>query len=118
MVMVGGLKKVGSGMQLLLATGAAAVALVWLTARTGDFTALWLTPDQQARRAYEALEFQAAFERFEDPSWKGVAAYRSGLYADSAAAFGRLNKYPIFYLIFNTLWHCGITLTSSRCSSP
>lgn len=78
----------GSG--LALVTVAAAAILAWQAWRGGDFDSLWLTPDQQARRAYENLEFQDAYERFEDPAWKGVAAYDSGLYAESAAAFGRL----------------------------
>ena len=90
-------KAFGAVAQLLVATAAAAAVLAWLTLTTGDFASLWLSNDQQARRAYEALEFQDAFERFEDPAWKGVAAYRSGLYAESAAAFGRLGTAQGFY---------------------
>ena len=75
----------------------AAIALAWQLSRVGDFESLWLTPDQQARRAYEALEFQEAFERFEDPAWKGAAAYDSGLYEESAAAFGRIPTAVGFY---------------------
>ena len=75
----------------------AAIALAWQFSRVGDFGSLWLTPDQQARRAYEALEFQEAFERFEDPAWKGAAAYDSGLYEESAAAFGRIPTTVGFY---------------------
>jgi Ca-activated chloride channel family protein len=67
-----------------------AAMLVWQGVRAGDFLSLWLTPDQQARRAYDALEFRQAYERFEDPAWKGVAAYDSGLYEESATAFGRI----------------------------
>jgi Ca-activated chloride channel family protein len=76
--------------QVLLVTVTAAVILIVLASRYGDFAALWLTPDQQARRAYEQLEFVEAFERFEDPVWKGVAAYQAGRYEESAAAFGRV----------------------------
>ena len=64
--------------------------MVWQQVQAGDFMSLWLTPDQQARRAYEALDFREAWERFEDPAWKGVAAYDSGLYEESASAFGRI----------------------------
>jgi Ca-activated chloride channel family protein len=56
-----------------------------------------MTPDQQARHLYEGLEFQEAYERFEDPAWKGVAAYDSGLYAESATAFGRTPTAEGFY---------------------
>jgi len=75
----------------------AAIAFAWQFSRVGNFESLWLTPDQQARRAYESLEFPEAFERFEDPAWKGVAAYDSGLYEESAAAFGRIPTAVGFY---------------------
>jgi Ca-activated chloride channel family protein len=75
----------------------AATAFAWQFSRVGDFELLWLTPDQQARRAYEDLEFREAYEHFEDPAWKGVAAYDSGLYEESAAAFGRIPTAVGFY---------------------
>jgi len=75
----------------------AAAALAWQALQAGDFISLWLNPDQQARLAYERLEFQDAYGRFEDPAWKGVAAYDSGLYEDSAAAFGRMATAEGFY---------------------
>ena len=75
----------------------AATALAWQLSRLGSFESLWQTPDQQARRVYEALEFQQAYELFEDPSWKGVAAYDSGFYEESAAAFGRIPTAVGFY---------------------
>ena len=78
------------GAALTLITFVAGVALAWQGWRAGDFVSLWLTPDQRARLAYEKLEFPEAFELFEDPAWKGVAAYDSGLYSESAAAFGRM----------------------------
>jgi Ca-activated chloride channel family protein len=80
-----------------IATMLAGAALAWQFVTVGDFTALWLTPDQQARLAYENLEFPEAYKRFEDPAWKGVAAYDSGLYTESAAAFGRLPTAVGFY---------------------
>ena len=85
------------GAALALVTMVAAGLLVWQQLKTGDFLSLWLTPDQQARRAYEALAFREAWERFEDPAWKGVAAYDSGLYEESAAAFGRIATAEGFY---------------------
>jgi len=42
------------------------------------FVDLWLTPDQQGRRAWEAGDYATAAERFEDPLWRGLAAYRAG----------------------------------------
>ena len=81
----------------IIVTLLAAAALAWQLSRVGDFGSLWLTPDQQARFAYEALAFPEAFERFEDPAWKGVAAYDSGLYEESAASFGRIPTAVGFY---------------------
>jgi Ca-activated chloride channel family protein len=77
-------------MQLLIVTLLAGATLAWQTWRHGDFAGLWFTPDQLAQRAYDNLRFQRAAERFEDPAWKGVAEYRSGLYEASAASFGRI----------------------------
>ena len=88
---------VGFVSALAAVTLVAAGVLAWQGVKVGDFRSLWLTPDQQARRAYEALEFRQAYERFEDAAWKGVAAYDSGLYEDSAAAFGRIATAEGFY---------------------
>ena len=82
---------------LTLITIVAAALLAWQAWRAGDLISLWLTPDQQGRRAYESLEFQEAYEHFEDPAWKGVAAYDSGLYPESADAFGRMPTAEAFF---------------------
>ena len=89
--------RISFSVAVLIVTLIAGGALVWQTTQVGNFISLWLTPDQQARLAYEALEFRDAYERFEDPAWKGVAAYSSGLYEESAAAFGRIAAAEGFY---------------------
>ena len=91
------------GVQILAVTAVAAALLGWQTWRHGDFVGLWFTPDQQAQRAYDRLEFQQAAELFEVPGWKGVAQYRSGLYEDSAASFGRIPTAVGFYNRGNAL---------------
>ncbi|MDO8863058.1 VWA domain-containing protein [Haliea sp. E1-2-M8] len=48
---------------------------------------LWLTPDQQARRALEAGDAERAAALFEDPAWAGTAAYAAGDYAAAAEHF-------------------------------
>jgi len=88
---------VRSGLWLLLLTMLAVAGLAWQSWQVGDFTSLWWTPDQQARRSYDNLEFKDAYEHFEDPAWKGVAAYDSGLYSESAAAFGRIPSAEGFF---------------------
>jgi Ca-activated chloride channel family protein len=92
---------------LALVTLVAGGALAWQMTRVGDFASLWLTPDQQARRAYESLEFREAWERFADPAWKGTAAYDSGLYEESAAAFGRIATAEGFYNRGNAFMKAG-----------
>jgi Ca-activated chloride channel family protein len=92
---------------LLLVTVAGIAAFAWQAHAEGGFLALWLTPDQQARAAFDDRDFPGAFERFEDPAWKGVAAYRSGLYDDSAAAFGRIASAQGFYNRGNAFMKAG-----------
>lgn len=48
------------------------------TTREFRFIDLWLTHDQQGRRAFDRGDYKAAATLFEDPMWKGLAAYRAG----------------------------------------
>lgn len=48
---------------------------------------LWLTPDQQARRALDAGDAERAATLFEHPAWAGTAAYSAGDYAAAAEHF-------------------------------
>jgi Ca-activated chloride channel family protein len=89
--------------QILFVTLLAGAALAWQTWRHGDLIGLWFTPDQQAQRAYANLRFQRAAELFEDPAWKGAASYRSGLYEESAASFGRIPSAVGFFNRGNAL---------------
>ncbi|MEQ9465108.1 MAG: VWA domain-containing protein [Haliea sp.] len=57
------------------------------TARAQAWQDLWLTPDQQARRALEAGDAERAATLFRDPAWGGAAAYESGDYATAAERF-------------------------------
>jgi Ca-activated chloride channel family protein len=93
----------GFGKALALVSLLAAGVLTWQTWRVGSFVSLWLTADQQGRRAYEQRDFPQAFETFADPAWKGVAAYDSGLYEESAAAFGRIPTAQGFFNRGNAL---------------
>ena len=52
-----------------------------------SWVSLWLTPDQQARRHFEAGRFGEAAKRFTEPMWKGAALYRDGQFEEAAAAF-------------------------------
>lgn len=84
-------------MQLTLVTAIAAGLMIWQSSKLGSFTSIWLTPDQQGRLAFDNREFRAAFEHFEDPEWKGISAYYSGLYDDAADSFGRMGDATGFF---------------------
>ncbi|MGD8808163.1 MAG: tetratricopeptide repeat protein [Gammaproteobacteria bacterium] len=78
------------GVQLALVTLAAMLVLAYQTTRVQDFVDLWLTADQQGWLAMRDREWETAVNRFENPGWQGVAAYRGGLYEASADSFGRI----------------------------
>jgi len=92
---------------LAVVTLIASAMLAWQSMQVGDFVSLWWTPDQQARRAYDALEFRDAWQRFEDPAWKGVAAYDAGLYEEAASSFARIATAQGFYNRGNAFMKAG-----------
>jgi len=53
---------------------------------------LWLTPNQQAQRLFDAGDYAAAAARFSDPMRIGAAWYRAGEFERAAAAFGQLSS--------------------------
>lgn len=75
--------------QIFVVTALLAVCILWLWFSGGSWMNLWLTADQQGRRALDALEFQAATELFEDSNWAAIAHYEAGTYAESATLFSR-----------------------------
>ncbi len=72
------------------ATVAALVVIAALSVSATDPVSIWLTPDQQGRLAYDNTEWTAAVELFEDPMWKGTAAYSVGQYDLAAETYGRI----------------------------
>jgi len=67
-------------------------AAIALEAPPWHFMDLWLTRDQQGRRAFEEGDFLAAAALFKDPMWRGVALYRAGRYADAQQAFALVDS--------------------------
>lgn len=57
-----------------------------------SFADLWFTPDQQGRWALEHDDAAVAAERFRDPMWRGVAAYRAGRFQAAAEAFAAVGS--------------------------
>lgn len=85
------------GTQIGIVTLLAATLMVILGVRAERPVSIWLTPDQQARLAYEQNDFARAAELFEDPMWQGAAAYRAGQYALAAETYGRLGTATGFF---------------------
>ena len=85
------------GTQIGIVTLLAAALLLILGARAERPVSIWLTPDQQARLAYEQNDFVRAAELFEDPIWQATAAYRAGQYALAAETYGRLGTATGFF---------------------
>ncbi|HEV7322864.1 MAG TPA: VWA domain-containing protein [Ensifer sp.] len=69
------------------------------------FIDLWLTPDQQGRRAFEHGDFQGSAEKFADPAWRGVALYRAGQFQDAIDAFAESETAESYYNQGNALLH-------------
>lgn len=74
-----------------------AIALIVLSAATTAkaeeaswFRALWLTPDQQGRIAFERGDYAGAAKLFADPMWRGIAAYRAYDFLAAAQAFQQI----------------------------
>ena len=68
---------------------------------------LWLTPDQQGRRAFEQGDFPGAAEKFADPDWRGAALYRAGRFQDAIDAFAETDTAESYYNQGNALMHLG-----------
>ncbi|QII85495.1 VWA domain-containing protein [Bordetella hinzii] len=79
----------GGGVAWMLAL-AAVLAAPPAPVQAGALADAFFTPDQQGWRAFERGDFKQAAERFEDPYWKGRAAYEGGQYPAALAAFARL----------------------------
>lgn len=71
--------------------------------RPFHFIDLWLTRDQQGRRAFERGDFGAAAKLFDDPMWRGVAYYRAGQYADATRAFEQIASTDAQFNLGNAL---------------
>jgi Ca-activated chloride channel family protein len=74
-------------------------------ARADGWRDAFLTPDQQGRWAYERHHYQQAVEHFQDPYWKGLAAYAVGDYASAQHAFAGVNSAPAYFYQGNSYVH-------------
>ncbi len=67
------------------------LAICWLflpmQSKAAEWQDLYLSPQQQAQKAYEQGDFNKAQAKFTDPLWQGNAAYRDGRFADAEAFY-------------------------------
>ncbi|AMR78251.1 VWA domain-containing protein [Cupriavidus nantongensis] len=100
-----------AGVLLALALGAPPEARAQASApatqasavRPWRFVDLWLTHDQQGRRAFEQGDFARAATLFDDPMWRGIAQYRAGQYAQAVQSFARVDSAQADYNQGNAL---------------
>lgn len=70
-------------------------------ARANALVDAFLTPDQQGRWAFEHHHLPAAAAHFQDPYWKGIAAYQAADYDLALASFAQLHTAPAFFYLGN-----------------
>ncbi|HEX5056315.1 MAG TPA: VWA domain-containing protein [Gammaproteobacteria bacterium] len=68
---------------------------------------LWLNDNQQAKRAFDAQQYENAQQRFEDPEWRAASAYRRGDYEQAAQALAATRTADGLYNRGNALAQLG-----------
>lgn len=72
-----------------------------------SWDALWHTPDQQAQAAMDNGELERAATLFQNPNWKGAAAYKNKDYATAAQQYAAQNSIDAQYNYGNALAKVG-----------
>lgn len=68
-----------------------------------DWSSLWQTQQQKAQQAYEQGDYSTAWQEFEDPLWKGNAAYRAQDYAAAEKSYRQSDSADSLYNLGNSL---------------
>ena len=76
-------------------------------ARAALWDDLWLTPDQQAMRALQQGDPEAAAGLFENSEWAGTASYLAGDYEGATEAFSQADSADSWYNRGNALARSG-----------
>jgi Ca-activated chloride channel family protein len=80
-------------------------ALPGQNVQASDLSDAFLTADQQGRWAYEHQHYQKAYDLFQDPYWKGLAAYALGDYASAQVSFARRDDARGYFYQGNSYAH-------------
>lgn len=76
-------------------------------AEAGALADMWLTHDQQGRRAYERGDIERAGKLFDDPMWKGVALYKAGHFQEALDSFALVDTPESWFDQGNALLRLG-----------
>ncbi|PKM11387.1 MAG: hypothetical protein CVV13_09350 [Gammaproteobacteria bacterium HGW-Gammaproteobacteria-3] len=68
---------------------------------------LWQTQDQQAQKAYQAQQFDAAAGQFQNPQWRAAAQYQAGHYDQVVETLQGIETADSFYNQGNALAQSG-----------
>lgn len=82
--------------------------IFWVILNTNvnaEFIDLWLTKDQQGRYAFEKGDYKTAAQKFQDPLWKGIAAYHAGDYPEAISSFAMVDSAEGYFHLGNCYAH-------------
>jgi Ca-activated chloride channel homolog len=68
-----------------------------------EWSDLWQTQQQKAQQSYQQGDYSSAWQNFEDPLWKGNAAYRALDYAAAEQSYRQLDTADAAYNLGNSL---------------
>lgn len=68
-----------------------------------EWSDLWQTQQQKAQQSYQHGDYSSAWQNFEDPLWKGNAAYRAQDYAAAEQSYRQLDTADAAYNLGNSL---------------
>lgn len=84
---------------LLLAIGLGGQAP---NAQAGMLADAFMTADQQGRWAFERQHYPAAAKQFNDPYWRGLAAYQAAEFKLALASFAKLGSPEAYFYLGNS----------------
>jgi len=76
-------------------------------AHAGWWENMWQRPDQQGMQSFQAEDYASASSQFENPLWKGSAAYKNGDFAQAAEEFAKFDTPDANYNRGNALAKSG-----------
>jgi Ca-activated chloride channel family protein len=68
-----------------------------------EWNDLWQTQQQKAQQSYQQGDYNSAWQNFNDPLWKGNAAYRAQDYAAAEQSYRQLDTADAAYNLGNSL---------------